>query len=153
MNPQGDSSKPSILALDDDPVVLALLQEHLHEHFDVSLFHRGESALEWLRSGNSVDVMLVDLHMPEIDGLDFLRESRSMGDGPSTPLLMLSASGKRDDRVSGLRAGAVDFVGKPFDPEDLRTRLSLHIPSTQIVIARPDVFYDFATWRRTRSFT
>jgi putative two-component system response regulator len=122
-----DFLKPSILVLDDDPIMLLFLQEYLKEDYSVNVFADGLKAVEWLEQRHHVDAMLVDLNMPTMDGLSFLDRVLRIDHLAATPLLILSGSNKSADRVAGLRAGAVDFVTKPFNPDELRARLDIHL--------------------------
>ena len=98
--------KPSILALDDDPIMLLFLHEYLKDDYNLFVFDQGRDAVNWLRRGNSVDSIIADLNMPEMHGLEFLEEIRWIDHVASTPLLILSGSQKSADRVAGLRADA-----------------------------------------------
>jgi DNA-binding response OmpR family regulator len=137
MNTTTSASKPFILVLDDDPIMLLFLQEYLQDDFKVKAFSNGQDAVNWLRLGRSVGAMLVDLNMPKMDGLAFLEATRNFRQTDSTPLLILSGSSKSADRVAGLRAGAVDFISKPFNPDELLARLAIHVVSKPRPLLKP----------------
>ena len=110
-----------ILLVDDDFELSKALRTVLeHNKFTVDAVYNGEDALEYLRSG-TYDGMILDIMMPGKDGLDVLREMRSRGD--ATPVLLLSARGELNDRVTGLEIGADDYLPKPFAVRELLARL------------------------------
>lgn len=109
-----------LLLVEDDPRLGPLVAEVLGDEWDVTLRADGESALE-VAAQQYFDVMVVDRRLPGIDGTEViatLRERRI-----STPVLMLTALGAVRDRVSGLDAGANDYLVKPFDFDELTARL------------------------------
>lgn len=81
----------------------------------------GFQALKWLRE-NSVDLIISDINMPNMDGYELLERLRAIGD--QTPALMLTARGERGDVTRGLRLGADDYVTKPFGLEELMLRIA-----------------------------
>ncbi len=81
----------------------------------------GFLALKWLRE-NSVDLVITDINMPNMDGYELLERMRAIGD--DTPALMLTARGERGDVTRGLRLGADDYVTKPFGLEELMLRIA-----------------------------
>lgn len=108
------------LLIDDDLRLYDLLKDYLAEN-DFSLTHasdgpRGLAAVE----ADSFDVILLDVMMPGMDGLEVLRRLRGQG---STPVLMLTARGDDTDRIVGLEMGADDYVPKPFNPRELVARM------------------------------
>jgi two-component system, OmpR family, response regulator len=108
------------LLIDDDARLAELLRGYLAPH-DVVLAHagdgaRGLAALE----GGAVDVVLLDVMMPGLDGLDVLRRLRARS---AVPVLMLTARGDETDRVVGLELGADDYLSKPVSPRELLARI------------------------------
>jgi two-component system, OmpR family, response regulator MprA len=111
----------NILVVDDDQAVRDSLRRALVlEGYEVDLAANGTEALRILGQ-RSPDAVILDLQMPDIDGLEVCRRLRSLGD--MTPVLMLTARGAVDDRVEGLDAGADDYMPKPFDLSELFARL------------------------------
>ena len=109
-----------ILLVDDDTAFCELLADYLAgEDFKVSCEHNGKDGLARLRQ-NDVDVVILDVMMPGMSGLDVLREMRTFCD---TPTLMLTARGEDVDRIVGLEMGADDYVGKPCNPREIVARL------------------------------
>ncbi|MGZ4436841.1 MAG: response regulator transcription factor [Nocardioides sp.] len=110
-----------VLLVEDDPQLAAMLAELLTgEGYDVEHAPDGQRGLH-LGLTRDFDVWLLDRGLPGIDGLDLLGRLRSRG--RRTPALVLSALGNPSDRVEGLDAGAEDYLGKPFDVDELLARL------------------------------
>ncbi|MCC6184326.1 MAG: response regulator transcription factor [Microthrixaceae bacterium] len=110
-----------MLVVDDDRAIRDSLDRLLAlEGHRVTTAADGATALERMRSG-SVDLLVLDLMMPTVDGLTVCRVLRAEGD--RVPILMLTARTETSDRVAGLDAGADDYLPKPFDPEELLARV------------------------------
>ncbi|GAA2003649.1 response regulator transcription factor [Nocardioides kribbensis] len=109
-----------VLVVDDDltvrEVVVSYLRAHGHEVVEAG---DGEAALE-LMGSRPADLVVLDLMLPGIDGLEVCRRLRSSGD---VPVVMLTALGEEGDRVAGLEHGADDYVSKPFSPRELALRV------------------------------
>ncbi len=115
---------PHILAVDDDVEVLETLGRVLkHEAFDVSLASSGAQALNLLEQ-RMPDLMILDIIMPEMDGITLCRRLRRDSRFVTLPILFLTAKGGTDDIVSGLDSGADDYVVKPFELQELRARVA-----------------------------
>ncbi len=112
-----------ILVVDDDAAVRESLRRALQlEQYDVQLAADGVEALDLIRDGSpEPDAVILDVSMPRLDGLEVCRRLRR--DGNPIPILMLTARDEVSDRVSGLDAGADDYVVKPFALEELLARL------------------------------
>lgn len=112
-----------VLLVEDDQSVARYIEEGLEAAgFDVSHVPDGESGLQSALA-NQWDVMVVDRMLPALDGLTLVQKLRASGD--DTPILILSALGEVDDRVSGLQAGADDYLAKPFSFAELQARLEV----------------------------
>lgn len=110
-----------LLVADDDRAIRESLERLLTlEGHGVTTVADGALALESARA-NDVDLIVLDLMMPSVDGLTVCRVLRAEGD--RTPILMLTARTETSDRVAGLDAGADDYLPKPFDPEELLARV------------------------------
>ncbi|MEA2311122.1 MAG: two-component system, OmpR family, response regulator MprA [Solirubrobacteraceae bacterium] len=110
-----------ILVVDDEPAVRATLERALRvDGYEVALAADGEAALDLL-SSTEVDAVVLDVMMPRLDGLEVCGRLRAAGD--RTPVLMLTARDRVDDRVTGLDAGADDYLVKPFALREMRARL------------------------------
>jgi two-component system response regulator MprA len=113
----------AILVVDDDQAVRDSLRRALAlQGYDVELAADGEEALLAVRSSsNAIDLVILDVLMPRLDGLEVARRLRE--DGNQVPILMLTARDQVSDRVSGLEAGADDYLVKPFALEELVARV------------------------------
>jgi DNA-binding response OmpR family regulator len=111
---------PRILVVDDEPAVTDLLAYNLRkERYDVLVAADGRRALDLARDA-SPDLILLDLMLPLVDGLDVCRELRKTS---SVPIIMITARGEEIDRVVGLELGADDYVSKPFSVRELLARI------------------------------
>lgn len=110
-----------ILIVEDEPKMARMLRQGLSEEgHQVDVCATGEAAAAQVRTV-SYDIMILDWNLPDADGVSVLRELRAAGF--TTPVLMLTARGTTGERVTGLRAGADDYLVKPFDFEELLARL------------------------------
>ena len=110
-----------VLVVDDEPAVRQSLVTALtRDCYEVAVAEDGNSALTQLAAGGA-DAIILDVAMPEPNGLEVCRRLRARGD--RTPILMLTARDLIDDRVAGLDAGADDYLVKPFALAELRARL------------------------------
>jgi DNA-binding response OmpR family regulator len=109
-----------ILLIEDDARLAEMVSEYLGEAgFRVSIAAAGRAGLERL-AREPFDALVLDLMLPDMDGLDVCRELRAKSD---TPVLMLTARGDAADRIVGLELGADDYLPKPFQPRELLARL------------------------------
>ena len=109
-----------ILVVDDEPAVTDLLAYNLRKaHYDVLTAADGRAALR-LAGESKPDLILLDLMIPEVDGLDVCRELRKSS---GVPIIMITARGEEVDRVVGLEIGADDYVTKPFSVRELMARI------------------------------
>ena len=113
-----------ILLVDDDPRLAEMVSEYLGgAGFRVTIAPDGRAGLERL-SRTPFDALVLDLMLPDMDGLDVCRQVRaSSASGSAIPILMLTARGDAMDRVVGLELGADDYLPKPFEPRELLARL------------------------------
>jgi DNA-binding response OmpR family regulator len=109
-----------ILVVDDEPAVTDLLAYNLRKaHYDVLTAADGSTAIQ-LAKNSKPDLILLDLMIPEVDGLDVCRELRKSS---RVPIIMITARGEEVDRVVGLEIGADDYVTKPFSVRELMARV------------------------------
>ncbi|OIK01110.1 response regulator transcription factor [Streptomyces colonosanans] len=118
---EGDRESQRILIVDDEPAVREALQRSLaFEGYDTAVAVDGADALE-KATGYRPDLVVLDIQMPRMDGLTAARRMR--GAGTTTPILMLTARDTVGDRVTGLDAGADDYLVKPFELDELFARI------------------------------
>ena len=109
-----------ILVVDDDTNICELLRLYLtKEGYQVTVANDGEEGLEKFNQVKP-DMVLLDVMMPKMDGLEVCRRIRKAG---NTPVMMLTAKGQKSDRITGFNAGADDYLPKPFDPDELLSRV------------------------------
>src|SRR5438552_2370714 len=117
------TKRVAALLIDDDARFGALVSEYLGKNdVDVTVAHRGESGLESF-SRNRFDVVLLDVMLPGLDGLEVCRKIRGMPGKGGVPILMLTAKGDDVDKIVGLELGADDYLAKPFNPRELLARI------------------------------
>ena len=110
----------TILVVDDEPAITELVRDYLHHAgFRVLTAGDGRTALELVRSDRP-DLVVLDLGLPVLDGLDVTRAVRRDSD---VPIIVVSARDEESDRLVGLELGADDYVGKPFSPKELVARV------------------------------
>ncbi len=108
-----------ILVVDDDPTNTKLLKFLLSdEGYEVTAVHSPQEALSTL-AANVYDLLILDIMMPGMDGLELCRRIRMTS---TTPIIFISARGEVKDKVTGLKAGGDDYISKPFDPNELLAR-------------------------------
>jgi len=117
-----------ILVVDDDPKIVALVRAYLErERFRVVTAGDGRAALRAIEE-HAPRLVVLDLMLPEVDGLAVIRRTRAMGD---IPILVLSARGSTGDRIQGLSEGADDYLPKPFSPAELVARVRTILRRTE----------------------
>jgi len=109
-------TKPRILVVDDDPLVRRSCWRILGRDYDVKLTESGREGLALL-AGESFDLALVDLKLPDVSGMDIL--SRAPDDFPQTPIIMITGYSTIKSAVDAIKKGALDYLAKPFTPEEL----------------------------------
>jgi len=115
--------KPLIAVVDDEPDILELVSLHLQRAgFRVATYSDGEAFYKGL-SDAKPSLAILDLMLPDIDGVDICKYLRNSSDYADLPIIMLTARGDETDRVLGLEIGADDYVTKPFSPRELVARV------------------------------
>ncbi len=116
-----DNPPPVIMLVDDDTELVALLAEYLRaEGFQVDTCHNGQEAVDTLQSPDQYAVIVLDIMMPGLNGLEVLQILRQR---MNTPVIMLTGRGDDIDRIIGLEMGADDYLGKPCNPRELLARI------------------------------
>lgn len=146
-----------VLVVDDDPTVSEVVAGYLERAgFTVDRAADGPAALE-AAARRRPDLVVLDLMLPGMDGLEVCRRLRARCDGgPSVPVVMLTARGDEDDRILGLEVGADDYVTKPFSPRELvlRVRSVLRraspVPADEPRLAAAGLMVDPAARRATK---
>lgn len=109
-----------VVIAEDDKAISDLLKLHLHDmECEVTSFDRGDSAIEFLTT-NNCDLIVLDINLPGMNGLDICRNLRSKGN--NTKILLLTAKSEEDDKVIGFESGADDYLTKPFSIREFIAR-------------------------------
>jgi DNA-binding response OmpR family regulator len=122
----------SILVVDDEPKITQLVHDYLQRAgFGVLVAYDGKKALS-LAKTEKPDMVVLDLGLPQLDGLDFTREFRKTS---NAPIIMLTARAEESDKLVGLELGADDYVTKPFSPKELVARVRAVFRRTENALA------------------
>ncbi|MDJ0756184.1 MAG: response regulator [Ardenticatenaceae bacterium] len=127
--------KKQILIIEDDPNLITMLQEyfHMYAEYEIVAASTGEEGLT-LAGELQPDLILQDIRLPDIDGFEVCRRLRSGGrNTENIPLIFLTEKQERKDRLAGLELGAVDYITKPFDMQELRLRVRNILNRTSFV--------------------
>lgn len=119
--------KPTILAVDDTPSNLVALEAVLEREFDLRCARSGQEAIAMLQRQPDVDVILMDLQMPIMDGFETASRIKKLPECQDIPIVFITAVYSEDPHVKrGYAAGGVDYFTKPFDPDLLRLKLGIY---------------------------
>lgn len=114
-----------VLVVDDEPHIGRIVQLRLASGpYEVETVYDGEAALDRLRSPDPIDVILLDIVLPRVSGLEVLATVRELPHRAGTPVIMLTAKGQEADRMRAEELGATDFLTKPFSPKKLLARIN-----------------------------
>lgn len=112
-----------ILVVDDKSSISNLIVQFLNKSFEVETKEDGLQALSWMQEGNIPDLILTDLQMPNLDGMELISHVKSSGYFRDIPMIVLSSRDSSNDRIECLKLGAEDYIVKPFNPEELLIRI------------------------------
>ena len=126
----------TVLVVDDEPKIVQLARDYLeHAGFKVASASDGREALAAFRA-NVPDLIVLDLGLPHVDGLDVARAVRKTS---NVPIVMLTGRADESDRIAGLELGADDYVPKPFSPKELVARVRAVLRRSEIATAPADI--------------
>jgi DNA-binding response OmpR family regulator len=114
--------KMRIMVVDDNTVNLATVEQDLKDKYEVVPMLSGRRAVNYLYQ-KSVDLILLDVQMPIMDGIDTLREIRTQPNGTTVPVIFLTSKKDKNTVIEGSKLGIMDYITKPFDAEDLQQRI------------------------------
>lgn len=134
---EDDPERPVLLLVEDNLDMRAFLRLHLDLHYRVREAENGEAALAALEEATP-DIVLSDVMMPRLNGLELCRRMREDPRWARIPVLLLSAKGAVDQRLEGLKAGADDYLAKPFSVPELLHRLRARLPARPATAATTD---------------
>jgi len=153
---KSDSIQDCILIVDDDPEIRRLLVDYLARNgFDALAARDGREMWQML-DRHVIDLVVLDLMLPDTDGLTLCRDLRARSSAPNTPntpnipVLMLTARGEETDRIIGIEMGADDYLVKPFNPRELLARIKSILRRTRALPPNlrpePTRCLEFAGW-------
>lgn len=120
---QTADNRPTVLVVDDNPDLLTFINEELSPTYNITMAKNGAEALESLGK-HLPDIVVTDLMMPEIDGIELCRRMKSNSEWSGIPIIVLSAKQDEQAKVEGLTIGADDYITKPFNCDILKLRLN-----------------------------
>jgi putative two-component system response regulator len=143
---------PTILAVDDTPVNLSLITGLLKSQYRVKVANSGEKALRIVHSDLPPDLVLLDVMMPDLDGIEVCRRLKADPRTRHIPVIFLTAMSKSEDERIGLEAGAVDYITKPISPPILLARVKTHLQlkAGQDFLKDKNAYLESEVYRRTR---
>lgn len=122
-----------ILIVDDEPVNLKVLEDHLRlQGYEVEKAGSGSRALEIIQGGQKFDLIILDIMMPKMSGYQVCQKIRESYPPSSLPIVLLTAKNRVADLVEGFRAGANDYIAKPFSRDELLSRIRTHLNLNRI---------------------
>ena len=115
--------KQKILIVEDEPEIAELIRMHMDRHgFQTTVVHSGKAGIDEI-ARNMPDCVLLDLMLPDLDGLEVCRRLRRHEETEKLPVIMVTAKGEESDVVTGIELGADDYITKPFSPRVLVARV------------------------------
>lgn len=114
-----------ILLTDDDHFLRDMTSRFLQTYYTVTTKSNGLEAMAWLDQGNQPDLIVTDLHMPHMDGLELIKAIRSSSAHYSIPIIVLTAAEESQTRIECLEQGADNCVSKPFSPLELVAKIKV----------------------------
>ena len=118
------SSRRNLLILDDEPSITKILEHFLKKDFNVVIKNDGSDGMLWLEEGNQADLIIADLHMPNLSGKEFLKVAKASNLYADIPVIILSGSDESSERIQCLNLGADDFMLKPFNPMEVHAKIN-----------------------------
>lgn len=112
--------KKRILAVDDSESILAVVSTTLEEEYEVITASDGAEAISKISSGVQIDLIITDLNMPKADGIQVIKQARSLEKLSLVPILMLTTESQLTKKQEAKDAGATGWIVKPFQPENLK---------------------------------
>lgn len=130
------SEKKKLLVADDEPQIRLLLKELLSDHFEMEVVSNGKDAIQVARTFRP-DAILMDIMMPDLDGVSTVQKLRLDDHTRHIPVLMLTAANTSQERIRAFNFGADDFISKPFELEELVSRIQSKLIRAQQLRALP----------------
>lgn len=122
--------KQFIMVADDNEIICQILKNYLKEDYHITLFQNGVELLDAIHDGIIPDLIIADVKMPLLDGWGVLNNLKTSQFFKHIPVIMLSGIEKSQERIKFLKAGAEDYLIKPFSPEELKLKIELILKRT-----------------------
>ena len=119
--------KPTILVVDDMTTTLLLLHDLLKDTYEVKIAKSGTKALEILESPNDIDLILLDIEMPDINGYDVCKRIKNNETIKNIPIIFITGRTSQEDEEYGLNLGAIDYITKPFNNAIVKLRIKNYL--------------------------
>lgn len=119
-------TKQTILIVDDEMMNISILKDELSKHYEIVVAKSGTQAFSRLEA-NHVDLILLDIMMPDMDGYEVCQKLKESQKTRSIPVIFITAKNEDEDEEKGLKMGAVDYIRKPFYLPIVRTRIKTHL--------------------------
>lgn len=132
--------KMKILAVDDNIVNLATIEQELKNFYEVIPVNSGSRAIRFLNK-EKADLVLLDIQMALMDGIETLREMRNMENGATVPVIFLTSKKEKETVLAGVNLGIMDYIIKPFDSQDLRDRIEKALKKSGAVMVGEEELY------------
>lgn len=119
--------KPTILVVDDMTTTLLLIHDLLKDTYEVKIAKSGTKALEILESPNDIDLILLDIEMPDINGYDVCKRIKNNETIKNIPIIFITGRTSQEDEEYGLNLGAIDYITKPFNKAIVKLRIKNYL--------------------------
>ena len=134
--------KMKILAVDDNIINLATIEQELKDKYEVITVNSGVRAIRYLNK-EKPDLVLLDVQMALMDGIETLKEMRTMENGATIPVIMLTSKKDRETVIEGSKLGILDYVVKPFDSQDLHDRIDRALKKVGVLPVEDKELYEY----------
>lgn len=134
-------NKMRVLAVDDNIINLATIEQELKNKYDVITVNSGARAIRFLNK-EKPDLILLDVQMALMDGIETLKEIRTMENGAAIPVIMLTSKKDRETVIEGTKLGILDYILKPFDTQDLQARIDRALKKVGTLPVEDKELYD-----------
>lgn len=111
------------MLVDDKSTIAKVIAVYLGKEFEVIYFENPIAAIDWINEGNTSDLIITDINMPQMRGDEFLRYLKKDNSLKDIPVIILSGEDSSSDRIRLLEEGADDYIVKPFNPMELQVRV------------------------------
>ncbi|MEJ7737271.1 MAG: response regulator transcription factor [Chitinophagaceae bacterium] len=116
---------PTLIIVEDDVFMQTILNQCLSKQYHLTTFNNGIDAISFLQQGNIPDVIISDLNVPLLDGLQLIEQVKNSGFFNTVPIVILSGEKSTEKKIECLEAGAEDYIEKPFNPREIQARLRI----------------------------